>query len=220
MAKATQMPNESAIASEGADKQRIRQLVYDLARDLGARYSESRSSLDAFEVYDDAQKQIVSRLRSVVANIAELVASGTSIIFVGTVGTGKDHLLSATLYAAARAGLGCRWVNGQEVYGQFRDRMDSGDTEEELLRTLVRPQVLGISDPIPAVGSPSAYNSSQLYRLVDRRYRMMRPTWVTLNSRSSEEAMEKLSAPVFDRLRDGAVILPCMWPSYRARRRR
>ena len=144
---------------EAERKTRERQAMVDkIAAKVGARYSPERVRLDRFEVYDARQRVVLARVRECAANISEMIADGHSIILHGTVGTGKDHLLLALLYEAARAGFSCSWVNGQEVYGEFRDRMDTNRPENELLNELARPQVLAISDPIP---SPSRFDEEK-----------------------------------------------------------
>jgi hypothetical protein len=40
---------------------------------------------------------------------------------------------------------------------------------------------------------------------------------MTVMAANPEDIDEQLSAPVFDRLREDAIILPCFWPSYRER---
>ena len=189
-----------------------------LAAELGARYGPALATLDRFRCDHPKQTEAVDRLRVVLrSGLGLFISQGRSLVFYGTVGTGKDHLLAASLYAAASIAPDCtvRWVNGQELFGEFRDRMDSGRPEEELVRKLVAPTVLGISDPIPPIGGPSPYNVSQLYRILDRRYRALKATWVSVNALSVEDGEGKLSAPVFDRLREGAEMFPCFWPSYR-----
>ena len=73
--------------------------------------------------------------------------------------------------------------------------------------------------PIPAKRELSPFNLEWLYRLIDRRYRSKKSTWVTLNVTTEEEADEKLTAPVFDRLRDGAHLFRCFWPSHREQKK-
>jgi DNA replication protein DnaC len=195
-----------------------RQAVHSLSSDIGPRYSRERVSLDSFTLYHQSQREVVERLRAVSAEIPERTKNGSGLVFLGTVGTGKDHLMAAMLYiAAGQFGIHPRWVNGQEIYGRFRDSMDTGRREEDILAELSKPEILAISDPIPAVGEPTAWNITQLYRLLDRRYRHMKPTWASLNALSIQDADEKLSAPVFDRLRDSAEFFKCFWPSYRER---
>lgn len=204
---------------DGERKEALKRLSR-LANLLGPRYAPELVRLDRFEVYDKRQAPILERLLELVPKLRELAELGEGLVFFGATGTGKDHLLAAMLYAAAKCGIACSWLNGQDLYGTFRDRMDTGEREEDLIRQLAGPQVLAISDPIPSVGQPSPYNLMQLYRLLDRRYRALKSTWVSMNALSVEDADAKLSAPVFDRLRESAQLFPCFWPSYRERPKR
>jgi len=197
-----------------------RHRINQLAVDLGRRYRLERvGDLDAYEVYHTDQRAMVSRLRKVLGNVVPLVKDGRGLLFFGMVGTGKDHLLAAALYQAADQGIDCRWANGQEIFGEFRDRMGSNQREEELLARFFKPTVLAISDPIPPIGDPSSWNVAQLYRILDRRYREMKSTWLSLNAVSIEDADAKLSSPVLDRLQECCELFPCFWPSYRERQR-
>jgi DNA replication protein DnaC len=197
-----------------ADGERQRAIIR-LANDLGPRYSPQRASLDQFEVYDKRQSEVLRRVRDLVNDVVPFVTKSRGLVFFGTVGTGKDHLLAAMLYAAAGAGITCRWLNGQDFYGAFRDRIDTGRADEDLFREFTAPAVLAMSDALPAAGDPSRFDVGNLYRLLDRRYRLMRPTWVTINSRSTKDADERLTEPVFDRLCDGGELIHCEWKSYR-----
>ena len=193
-------------------------LLRNVAGKIGKRYHPARASLDTFRVYHKAQQPVIDKLRAFIADPKATVEAGRGLVIYGTVGTGKDHLLAAVLYAAARAGFVCSWINGQEIFGRFRDAMDSGESERGLLAEFVAPTVLGVSDPIPPVvdpNKPTAWRTELLYRVLDARYRECKPTWVSLNAMSPDDADAKLSAPVFDRLRDGAELVPCFWPSYR-----
>jgi DNA replication protein DnaC len=187
-----------------------------LQMDLGRRYYADRVSLASFEVYHPSQADVLKRLKAILGQWPGRLLDGHGLIFYGPVGTGKDHLMAAMLHVAtAMHGLECRWYNGQEIYGQFRDCITRRETEAELLGRLAVPQVLGISDAIPPAGEASAWNLNMLYRLIDRRYGDMKSTWVSLNAKSEEEADEQLTGPVWDRLQEYAEIFRCYWPSYR-----
>jgi DNA replication protein DnaC len=212
--------DEEVAARERDEKQRAgAALVAALAMKHGRRYGPQRCALAAFEIYHHNQKVAVESVAALLARIERVVAAGESIVFFGPVGTGKDYLLAALLYGAARAGHSVSWENGQEVFGGFRDRIDDKESDESVFRALCRPDVLGISDPIPPLGNLGAWDVGNLYRIIDRRYCNLKPTWVSLNASSAEEAEAKLSAPVFDRLRHNATLLPCFWPSYRERKK-
>lgn len=92
-------------------------------------------------------------------------------------------------------------INAQEWFGTLRDQIDENRPEAEILRQFSEPLILGICDLIPAGRAPSPWNQEMLYRLIDRRYRYLKSTWVTLNVATPDEADEKLNALVFDRLR-------------------
>lgn len=196
----------------------LRQRRARVEQQIGERYAFQRCSLNTFRVYDPVQKQAVTAVSGLISRIKESIRAGENILIFGGVGTGKDHLLAALLYAAAENGIDPRWFNGQEVFGQFRDRIDTGQSDEGPITTMARAPVLAISDPTPTAREASAWDLNNLYRIVDRRYRMLRPTWLSMNAESPDDADIKLSAPVFDRLRHNATLIPCFWPSYRVAR--
>jgi DNA replication protein DnaC len=211
---------EQRRAREAEEREReIRQLIAPLARDLGARYGPGRARLENFEQYHPAQAELLGRLRAILATWPKALQQGEGLIFMGPVGVGKDFLLAVSLYAAARHGLTARWFSAQDLFARLRDAMDTHIGEAELLRDYERADVLGISDPVPAVGELSPWNVSQLTRLVDRRYRQLRPTLLTVNAADENDAALRLSAPLYDRLRHGAEVLVCRWPSYRRRQK-
>lgn len=201
-----------------ASQQRVRQLSLR----LGKRYSPALASLETFKVSNVEQKSALDRVKAILADLKTSIEEGRGLLLYGSVGTGKDHLLAAMLYAATLAGFDCQWVNGQEIFSSFRDNMDSGERESTLMSRFVTPHVLGISDPIPPLldpNKPNAWRAELLYRVLDARYRDCKPTWVTLNAKSPEDADAKLSEPVFDRLQDKAEFIACFWPSYRERKK-
>lgn len=203
----------------------IKEAKRKLAKDLGRRYTEDRCNLDNYRIYDDRQRETFAKVKALVKDLPALIKAGRGIILFGSVGSGKDHLLAALLYAAADhdtsfltgGPAGCRWVNGQTFFGQMRDRMDSGDSEVVAFRELVKPAVLALSDPLPPVGSLTPWNLTQLGWLVDERYRELRSTWLAFNALNPADAEAKLSSPLWDRLHENAVVLPCFWPSFRER---
>ena len=208
------------VDKEREEKIRLLKIRQRLANSLGRRYfPDMVTPLENFRVYHANQDKVLLRLKAIGDMLPERISRGDGVIFYGTVGTGKDHLLAWLLYQAAHHGFESMWLNGQEFFGTLRDRMEAGLGEGQYLGDLAKPTVLGISDPVPAVGKPTPWNILQLYRLLDRRYRAMKPTWISMNAINLEDADSKLSTPVFDRLRDSAELIPCFWPSYREKRK-
>ena len=188
---------------------RLRAFIFE----RGERYSDCR--LGTFEKSTPGQVKVVDDLTDYLLNIETRVESGEGILFVGPRGTGKDHLAVAMVRATILSGFSVLWQNGMDLWGDVRDRMDSGDSERALVRRLVAPDVLYLSDPVPPMGKLTEFQAAMLFRVLDGRYSRRRPTWVTLNVASGQEADERMGPQNGDRLRDGALVISCNWGSYR-----
>lgn len=188
---------------------------------IGKRYADA--SLDTFRVGDDEHTnkrlEVKRKVSSFLDQSDAHIRSGGNVLVCGPPGTGKDHLLCAMLKQAIYDGHKVQWWNGQELFRQFRDQIDSDKSEGSLVASFLRADVLAISDPVPPKGNASEYAAHMLYQIVDARYRGMKSTWITANMAGKQEAQEALSAPIFDRLLDNAFTLFCNWPSYRQSRK-
>lgn len=211
--------NAQAEADARQEKARRFKLFDELSKDYGFRYSPQRCTLDRFRATLPAQIEVKKRMVEISATLPAMVEAGQGIIWFGPCGTGKDHLMAALGYSAARQGITCRRQNAQDFFGMMRDRITDGQKEEEVIRKFSEPHILAISDPVPPANELSAFRLEILYRLVNRRYEAMRPTWITLNATSEDQADSLLSKPVWDRLQESAVLIPCFWPSHREKNR-
>ena len=211
---------QAALELEERRREAAEQLrsIQALAQRLGARYAPDQVSLEDFVNYHAGQAAVLKQVKAIAGRVREFVEAGRGLVLYGSVGTGKDYLLAALLYAALESGLSADWVNGLEVFRAFRDAMTTDEQERAVLARFTKPAVLGMSDPLPPLGESNAWRTETLYRVLDARYREGRPTWVTVNVLSPEDADAKLSAPVFDRLRHDAELVKCFWPSYRERK--
>lgn len=199
------------------DEQR-RKAVAELAISVGPRYA--RASFDRFEVYDDKLGQSVGleAVRQFTLDMPARIRNGGGLVLYGRPGTGKDFLAAAAMFAAIEQhGFTVAWVNGADLFAELRDSVTSGKSAKELLERLAEPQILTISDPTPPKDGLSAFCTDFMLRMLDRRYRWLRSTWVTLNTPNGAEAEARLSTPVIDRLRHDSLRLCCNWPSYRDR---
>jgi len=149
-----------------------------------------------------------------VRRLAEELPQACNVVIYGTPGTGKDFLLASLLYAATDAGLRCEWHRGADLFAAFR-RHQRRSEEGLSPRSLFHVPVLAVSDPILPGADPEPWLLNDFFAVVDHRYRNGRPVWVTANADSEDELASKLTWQIWDRLRDGAVILPCFWPSHR-----
>jgi len=161
---------------------------------------------------EKAAKAVTAFAKDIGANITE----GGGIVFFGPPGTGKDHLMSFLIQSAVRADKSVTWKNGMDLFGEVRDRMDDDrSSERAFVNSMVLPDVLAISDPLPPFGELSPFQAAMLFRIIDGRYSRRKSTWVTLNVRDSDEGRTRLGSQSIDRLTDGALVIPCNWPSFR-----
>lgn len=211
----TQMPSvensdaDDARRHRGALASKRTAVWLGLKQQCGARYSEARFS--NYEIQCDAQATVVDALKAHVD-----ICSKNNVLIYGPSGTGKDHLLIALAVEAIKHDLpSIKWVNGQDLFGEARDLMDSDESEDGFIRQYTRPAVLILSDPVPIDGEITKHQANILYRIVDRRYRELRATWVTMNVLDSEDAEKRIGVAIVDRLRHDAITHFCNWPSYR-----
>jgi DNA replication protein DnaC len=164
-----------------------------------------------------SQAEVAKQVEDFAFDLTQRVKTGRGgLVLFGRPGTGKDHLAVAAGYAAIfQHGYSVRWIHGLDLFAKARKIISTNGDEEHFIREFVKPKILILSDPIPPKGDASQYNADVLMRIVDRRYRSRKPTWLTLNVIDGEEAERRLASPIVDRVRHGSLCLECNWPSYR-----
>jgi DNA replication protein DnaC len=186
----------------------------DLLQDVGARFRDS--TLDNFVAADPKQKKALSLVRGYLERLDDHVREGNSLIFYGPCGTGKDHLAIGAGRIAVGMGYTVCWTTAQTIFADFRDSFNANnESEADLMRKLLQPDVLIVSDPAPSRGGLSDFQGNVLCRLVDARYIERKPTWTTLNVTGMDDARHRVGVATIDRLVHGATTVFCSWPSYR-----
>lgn len=143
----------------------------------------------------------------------EMVAMGRGILLLGSKGTGKDHILVSLARAAIfKFGIRVTWHNGPDLAAKFRNRMNDSDA---LIKKLIDPKVLYISDAIPQQGALTSIVADSYHRVIDARISRGKPTWVSLNAADQKQANELMGGPIVDRLGCNALVMHCRWPSER-----
>lgn len=191
-----------------------------LARKIGERHADC--SFDAYTVTEKhadsrpSQQEVVAQLRAFATEFPNRMRRGGGLVLFGRPGTGKDHLaISAGYEVILRHGFTVDWINGLELFADIRRLIGRDGDEQEFLRRFLKPSVLIVSDPLPPKSDTSAYNADVLFRILDKRYRAMKSTWITMNVADGQEAERRLATAIVDRVRDGSLCLECNWPSHR-----
>jgi DNA replication protein DnaC len=173
------------------------------------------ATIDNYECTHERQKKVVSKVSELMSGIKELLESWRPILFFGTPGTGKDHLLTCLIRVAIQAhNADVKLLAGDDLYGGLTRRRHSD--YEDWFKTLKSATVLAISDLLLPGGDPTEDQRNGLFSLVSNRYDRMRPVWATVNVGDLDELAARLGTPTVDRLREGGSLIPCFWPSYRS----
>jgi len=186
---------------------------------VGRRYA--RCSFDNFEVgpLEKAKKQAaLDACVEYAANFREHFEAGRSLVIVGPKGTGKDHLLTATIRRIAKS-FGrpgkVMFRDGLSLFSEFRAAFGTETTEQSIIRRYIAPALLAISDPLPPRGMLSEHEQRMALRIIDGRYRESRPMALTINAANRKEIGDRMGVQACDRIFDCAVVVRCVWESYR-----
>lgn len=184
-----------------------------LVRDRGDRYADC--TLASFNCVTAKQKAVVASLRKYCENIAAFIRQGSGLVLFGIPGTGKDHLAMAVCRVAIREGFTVHWVNGMDLFGNMRDAITDREPERKIIQAAIRPDILYLSDPLPAEGDLEKFQASTLFRIIDARYSRSKPTFVTVNVINSDEMGSRMGVPATERLKHGSLCLYCDWATAR-----
>lgn len=188
---------------------------------MAGPYAEA--TFASFQLHGDdddqrEQSRIIQELKDL--DIDQEFQNGTNLLFIGPCGTGKDHLLFSLMRSIYQSH-GVTYLNGADFRLKAREaRRDGNGSEESLIDSLSKAELLCLSDPSPAGGaSLSESQADVLYHVIERRCFKQRPTWATINlpagSDLRETAIRIFTAQVWDRLKHRSIIVPCRWESYR-----
>lgn len=153
-----------------------------------------------------------------VAGFEIVLQTGRSCAFTGGTGTGKTRLASSMLAYVLDKGGTCYYTTAADLLGRIKDTYNdrAKETEKEAVEFFRSRDLLVIDEVGKQVDSH--YDQTQLFRVLDLRYRTCRPTVIVSNlSMAGLDAF--LGAAVADRLREsGGGVLVFDWDSQRNRR--
>jgi DNA replication protein DnaC len=186
---------------------------------VGRRYAGC--SFDNFETGPKEQAKKTAALQLCAEysmNFREHFEAGRSLVLVGPKGTGKDHLLTATIRRIAmnfgKPGK-VMFRDGLKLFSEFRAAFNTETTEQAIVEKYISPALLAISDPLPPRGTLSEHEQRMALRIIDGRYRESRPLALTINAVNRQEISDRMGVQACDRIFDCAVVVRCVWESYR-----
>lgn len=176
-----------------------------------------------FDVTNPGQQKALQTCRDYVANVS--FEGGTGLWLIGPPGTGKTHLGSAMVrYVIEERDRQAAIHSGREIIRMLRSTWGNRDRtrtpdgramcEEDMISDLGYMGLLVIDEIGVGFGSESEH--VQLFDVIDLRYKHRRPT-VLLSNLPTRGLKEAMGERAYDRLREGATVLPCNWESHRSK---
>jgi DNA replication protein DnaC len=186
--------------------------MLDAARIPDRYWSDSLRNFSATTL---AQKSVLKRVTEYCEKWPEKHATGTSMMLLGTPGTGKTHLACSVIFEVTRHCHSAYFTTVADFSRAIRATYSPAakETEGDVLDRFAGYHFLAIDE----VGSSSGsdHEKQALFDLINRRYNAVRPTMLLTNL-SLEEVREFLGARIMDRLREGGgKVLVLDWESYR-----
>jgi len=155
----------------------------------------------------------LNKVQDYARHLEDNVKAGKNLILLGTVGTGKDHLLAAMVRHALAMPIDTHYIRGSELCTQMRESYNERNTAVPI--RFVEVPLLVISDIEPARDGVSKFEERALLELIDRRYNSERPICCTTNCETTKDLDAAIGSRAADRLLDNAVVAIMIWPSYR-----
>jgi DNA replication protein DnaC len=165
-----------------------------------------------YKPVNQAASQVLEACKSFAGDFAP--GCGTSLIMVGSLGTGKNMLSAIIGQETMKRGYSFLHTTALKVVRRFKDSWkQSGVTEDEVLRYFVAPELLVIDE----VGVQFGTATEQLYltEVINDRYEAMKSV-ILLSNLTLKQIEETLGVRSMERFQEnGGRVLVLNWTSYR-----
>ncbi|NWD44196.1 ATP-binding protein [Pseudomonas yamanorum] len=207
---------------EAAEQAKIHER-YELSVKLGSALIPKRfagKTLDSYVATTQEQLKALGTCRRYVAEFPQISESGRCLLMLGKPGTGKTHLGSAianelmrkTSATAVYRTVGSILHDIRSTYGGGTER-----TEGLILSGLIAPSLLVLDEIGVSKETPSDFELTTLFSIINGRYEQMRPT-VIISNLDGKALPSAMGERCVDRLREGGVIvIPFEWESQRGK---
>ena len=172
-------------------------------------------TFDTYVAVNPGQEAALAKAQRYAANFDEALLHGTSLIFCGTIGTGKTHLAVAIAHEVMKAGRQAVFVKLFRAVDAVKETYAKGHpkTKAQVVREFVEPELLILDEAGMQRGTDEEKNI--IFEIIDGRYELSRPTILTTNL-AMPALEEMIGERSLDRLREGnGRMVPFEWPSHR-----
>lgn len=191
-------------------KQAEREKIERYKKQAPARYWNE--SIDTYKAESEAQAKALSATRDFI-NAVDCGAF-CSLIFIGTVGTGKTHLALAIIREC-----GGMYRLSPNIVEELRraKSFTAKESEAEILDNYGSARLLVIDEI--GRGVAAAEEQYMLYQIINERYNRRKPT-ILISNQTKKDFLNYVGIAAADRLTESAQVVEFAGKSYRAEIRR
>lgn len=171
-------------------------------------------TLESYVAKTSGQQIALAFAKEYADNFDQVLKTGRSAVFVGSVGTGKTHLAIGIALSIMQQQRSPVFVTVQRLIRRVKDSWHTKEeTESEVIEAFASPDLL-ILDEI-GVQFGSEFEKQILFDVLNERYEKLKPS-ILLSNIPKEKLGEYLGERVTDRLREnGGKMIPFDWDSHR-----
>lgn len=204
---------ESAAAQAKADATR-QERIESRMQQAGIPLRFRDRTLDSYKAETPGQQKALTVARRFAIDFKRHLTTGPTLVFSGSVGTGKTHLAIAIAQAAMAQGCTAMYENAMDIIRRLREgwRRDAAMSEAQALDLYGSLDLLVIDELGVQFGSDA--EQLQLFDVLNRRYRDNKPT-ILLTNLNLDGVKTFLGERTYDRLRETGYFVMFDWNSYR-----
>jgi DNA replication protein DnaC len=197
------------------EAEQIRTLAAELAQArqaltytwLGRAWAEPGLSAQTFETFQRERQPAAYAMAQAFAEQPQGV-----LVFYGSYGTGKTHLLAAIANAVASRGQRCRFASTTLLFGAIGERIGQGEDYLDLFRRATSAPLLLLDDLDKL--KPSEFREETLYTILNGRTVAGLPLAITSNN-PPDKLTPWIGGAGCSRLMAGLIPVPMNGPDYR-----
>ena len=187
-------------------KQAEREKIERYKRQAPARFWDE--SIDTYKAETEAQEKALSATRDFIKAVD--CGAFCSLIFIGTVGTGKTHLALSVIREC-----GGLYRLSSNIVEELRraKSFTAKESEAEILENYGNARLLVIDEI--GRGVAAAEEQYMLYQIINERYNRRKPT-VLISNQNKKDFLNYVGIAAADRLTESAQVVEFTGQSYRA----
>ena len=175
-----------------------------------------RRGFDTYTITHSKQQEVFDLAKEYALNFKTYRKEGKGLVFLGTTGTGKNHLAMSIAKQVIRDGYTAVYSTVLDIAQHIRESYRSGsdDSDRQVIALYANSDLLVLDE----VGVQMGNESERVFitSIINKRYEQMKPT-IVISNLAPVKLAEALDERVMSRLRETTDMLKFEWEDYRAR---